>query len=537
MVTLRFHSVAICIALIFAAIYASEGILFRDYNLDEFQVATGYLKDRDPSLFPKDFIWSKPEMVRNLHVCVRNVLEFTNRMTFRSIQEPIDLFLIWLPIGFVLFFIGNYLLSYEFTHNGLASLFVASCFMLVRRTVYDWWGIGPMFTMSARGLVLSCLPLGLWFFFQCYSDIKKLAFFSLIWGLISNLHPLSGWGFMEFLGLTILCIEKFRPQAFGKVFLMAVSVLLGSLPFLLVWNKVAIVPEQFQPDPAIVKRFLDFYLFIQPDTPKYIFGFLSDLAIPLIIALIGFFYFRSQNKSIQHVSLKIAGIFPLVVLGTVLGIVALGTVWKRFGFIAPVMTTEHGRNIKMVYLTLPIWMGFGFSWWLERKVSFFMKNSVAITVVFLCLIINFPGHKLGRYFLDRAGWLSPSSSQKFEKEIQGDAADLELSLWAREKTSKDALFYFDSYEFRYYARRSLIFCSFDRPCIAFHPSREMEEWNRRYDLVTPLKKDGDSQGMFKISMDLHADYLVLMNTWKHLEQNSVWSNEKYSVFAVPKSDQ
>ena len=43
-------------ALAFATIYTAEGFLFKDYNLDEFQVATGYLKDRDPGMYSTDFV-------------------------------------------------------------------------------------------------------------------------------------------------------------------------------------------------------------------------------------------------------------------------------------------------------------------------------------------------------------------------------------------------------------------------------------------------------------------------------------------------
>jgi len=531
----RLHFLGLSVAILFAGFYTAEGILFKDYNLDEFQVATGYLKDLDSTLFPKDFIWSKPEMVRNLHVCVRALMDFTNKLTFGAVQEPIDLYLIWLPIAFLLFFAGNYLLSYEFTKNSSASLLVACCFMLVRRTVWDWWGIGPTYTMSARGLVLTLLPLGLWAFFRCQSNFKKLAVFSLGWGFISNFHPLSGWGFMEFLGLTILIVERFRSRAFLKVFVMAVGVILGSLPFLIIWNKVAIVPHQFQPDPSLVKQFLDYYQFLQPDTNRYVRGFLWDLSLPFLISLVGYFYFRSKESLKEDVRLKMSSVFPFVAVGTVVGVILLGTFWNDLRFVAPVMATEHSRNIKMVYLTLPIWMGFGFTWWLQRKSNEMMKWGVAVLVVILSLIINLPGHKFVRHVFYRMDVLSEKSSQKIERNFKEDADDLELSLWARGNTSMDALFYFDSYEFRYYARRSLVFCSFDRPCVAFHPSQEMKEWNDRLNRIGPLKKEKNSIGMMSAAKEYGADYLVLLNSWQPIAEMPVWSNAKYSVFAVPKS--
>jgi hypothetical protein len=532
---LRSHGFAVLIAVLFAGIYTVEGILFKDYNLDEFQVATGYLKDTDPTLFPKDFIWSKPAMVRNLHVSVRKLMEVTDKICFKSVNEPIDLFLIWLPIAFILFFLGNYLLSYHFSRSHISSLLVACCFMLVRRTVYDWWGIGPTFTMSARGIVLALLPLGFWFFLQSYSDYKKLAVFSFCWGLISNFHPLSGWGLMEFLGLTLLFVEKSRPKFILKILTMAFFVLLGSLPFLIIWNKVAIVPSEFRPDPLLIKKFLDYYQFLQADIRKYLIGFLEDLSIPLVISCTGFYYSRKQKLIADPFQWGVAKVFSFAVVIAVLGIVALGLLWDNLRYVAPIMATEHARNIKMVYLTLPIWMGLGFQGWLQQNRSNSSKWGVSILIVLISLSINFPGHKLARFVAYKSGSLSQKSSLKFENELEQDSADLSLSLWARSSTSKDSLFYFDSYEFRYYAQRSLVFCSFDRPCIAFHPSVEMEEWDKRCEIVTSLKKNTNIQGMLDAAKQFGADYLVVLNSWGASGSSPIWKNEKYSVFAISNS--
>ena len=74
---MRFRSWALAVAAAFAFLYFTEAVIELDFNLDPFQVATGYLKDRNPDLFPRDFIWGKAEMTRNLHVCVRGLMRFT----------------------------------------------------------------------------------------------------------------------------------------------------------------------------------------------------------------------------------------------------------------------------------------------------------------------------------------------------------------------------------------------------------------------------------------------------------------------------
>ena len=226
-------------------------------------------------------------------------------------------------------------------------------------------------------------------------------------------------------------------------------------------------------------------------------------------------------------------LFPAVVFGLTFLVIVGGATLRRFGFSPPLMMAEHCRNFKMVYLTLPIWMAFAFSFWFRKTgVAPLLKWAAPLLVVFALLVINFPGHKLARYAAWQTGWLPQASTKKLEAELREDAADLEVALWARNQTPPQSLFYFDSYEFRYYSRRSLVFCWWDRPCVAFHPTRELEEWSQRNDRIPLLKKTGDTSGMLALAREYKADYLVVLNTWKPLKQKPVWSNGKYSVFHV-----
>ena len=521
-------------SLFFASTYGIEGVLFRDYNQDEFQVATGYLKDRDPTLFQNDFIWSKPEMISNLHVCVRTAMDVTNYLTCGLFKEPIDLFLFWLPICIVLFFVGNYLLCLKFTSSRWASLLVTCSLMIVRRTIWDWWGLGPMFTMSARGLVLTFLPLGLWAYFQYQDRLGRLACCFLIWGCISNLHPLSGWGFVEFLGITILICERFRFRAWIKVAVIGITTLIGSIPFLVVWNKVVIVPEGLQADPMVIKHFWKDFTGLTPPSPALTLGFLEDIAIPLLLAIAGFWVWRQLKRPGDTGSMKILSHFPFVVISMTILVMVTGYLLQYLEIALPIMVPEHSRNIKLIYLTIPVWMAFAFVGWFRKYTAHpgYLKFGIPILVVFVSIVINLPGHKLARRVLHLSGWLPNASQERLKNALREDHADLEVALWARANTSRDALFYFDSYEFRYYAQRSLVFCWFDRPCVAYRPTKELEEWIQRRERLTPIKKAGNSEAMLAAAGDYHANYLVLLNSWKPLKENPVWSNWKYSVYQV-----
>ncbi len=531
---MRFRFLAAAVALFFAALYTTEGFLFRDYNLDEFQVATGYLKDLTPPLYPTDFIWSKAEMTRNLHVCVRALMRFTEGITFGRVAEPIDLFLLWLPVCQILFFAGILLLAFQFTRDRWASLLTACSFMVVRRTIWDWWGIGPTYTMSARGLVLSVLPLGLWAYFRCKDDLRKLGGFFLFWGVISNLHPLSGWGLVELLGVTILVAERFRPSAWVRVLVMGAATLIGSAPFIWIWTHLSIMPAELRADPAILKPFWDDFGGLAFPKIGYVVSFLEDLAIPLGLSAAGFLVWRRMGKPGDTLSLRILWIFPAVVVFMTLLVLYAGGALKRAGMALPVMVPEHARSIKFVYLTLPVWIAFAFTGWLRARAASrpLVRFGPLVLVVLAALSINPPGHKVVRHILWRAGGWPQGVSQKLAADLRNDAADLEVALWARDHTAPDALFYFDSYEFRYYAQRSLVFCLFDRPCVAYRPTKDLEEWIRRRDRVKPLKLAGDTEGMLAAARAYQADYLVVLNKWKPPPEFPVWSNDKYSVFRV-----
>lgn len=521
-------------ALAFAAIYTAEGFLFKDYNLDEFQVATGYLKDRDPGMYSTDFVWSKAEMVRNLHVSVRRLMQFTEFITGGILSEPIDLFLLWLPICQAVFFVGIYLLASRFTGDRWASFLIACSFMLTRRILWDWWGLGPTYTMSARGPVLSCLPLMLWWYFRCEGRLTWLIPSFLIWGGISNLHPLSGWGAVELLGVTLLVADRFRWRAWREGLVMGVCTLVGSSYFISQWIQVAVVPEGQQATGAVARDFLAQFGGLTPPTRKYLLSFLQDVSLPLVLSLWGFWRWRKSASSppSDERSLRVLYLFPLVTVVMTILVMAGGYTMRSAGFSVPIMVAEHSRSIKMIYLTMSVWMAFALSFWMRDHARRLPKWGVPIVLVLALMCINFPGHKLANHLLYSLRWTTSREIQSHQKRLDEDRADYEVAAWSRANTPREALFYFDSYEFRYYSRRSLVFCWFDRPCVGYHPSKELEEWIRRQDRVMPLRKTGDSRSMWNAAREFGADYLVVLNAWPALGEKPVWSNAKYSIYRL-----
>jgi hypothetical protein len=528
-----FRWVVLGAALFFAAIYAAEGFLFKDYNVDEFQVATGYLVDTQPGIYPRDFVWGKADMVRNLHMSVRRLMEFTNFVTGGIVSEPIDLFLLWLPVCQAVFFIGIYLLASRFTRNRWASFLIACSFMLTRRIVWDWWGLGPTYTMSARGLVLCCLPLMLWWYFRCERRLTWLIPSFLAWGAICNLHPLSGWGAVELLGITLLIADRFRWRTWLEVLAMGICTLVGSAYFISQWLHVAVVPAGQQATGEIAREFLAQFGGLTPPARKFVVGFLQDITLPLILTLWGFWRWRKSAASppSDERPLRVLYLFPVVTVVMTVLVMAAGYAMRSAGVNVPIMVAEHSRSIKLIYLAMTVWMAFALSFWIQDHVRPLAKWGVPIALALALMCINFPGHKLANHLLCSLKWTTAREVRSHCERLEGDRADFEVAAWARANTPKDALFYFDSYEFRYYSRRSLVFCWFDKACVGYHPSKELEEWILRRDRVLPLKKAGDARGMLDAAREFGADYLVVLNSGHPMPDGKpVWSNSRYFVY-------
>jgi len=532
---MRFHGAAILLGCLFAAVYTAEGVLSRNYNQDEFQVATGYLKDRDTTLFSRDLIWSQPEAVRNFHVPVRALMRVSDGLTFGSVREPIDLFLLWLPVCVFLFFIGNYILCHQFTRDGLASLLAACAFMLARRVIWDWWGAGPVFTtVSARGLVLSLLPLGLWSYLRWRDHIPSLACFFLVWGIISNLHPLSGWGFVELLGVTILWCGRFRWNAWCEVAVMTIATLAGSLPFILIWSKVVHVPPELLADPEVIREFWAGFQGLRIPSWEFIWQFLQDIAIVSALSLCGYAFWEQRIWRGSGDGLRPLYVLPCVTLALVVGVMLAGSALQASGVAVPIMVSEHSRHLKFIYLTLPVWMAIAISTWfrLWALASPLVRYGAPLALLVLSMAINFPGHKLARTILAQLDLAPVATIEAHLERERLDRQDLEVAMWARHHTPPDAVFYFDSYEFRYYARRSLVFCWFDGASVGFRPTRDLEEWLHRRDRLMPIKRAMASEAALAAARLYQADFAVIPGDWKPPREKPVWENGKYRVYAL-----
>jgi hypothetical protein len=303
----------------------------------------------------------------------------------------------------------------------------------------------------------------------------------------------------------------------------------------LIWTKVVSVPAALQADSTVTKAFWDGFMGLEPAPSKFFYQMIQDLIPPLALAIGGFIVWRRMGKPGNPISMRILLFFPCVVMAATIAVMVAGYHLRKAGISLPVMVPEHSRNIKFIYLTLSVWMAFAFVGWFRvyANSSRPLRWIPPILCLVILLSINFPGHKLARHLFVQSGLASETFSKHYATSLQENLADREVALWARKKTPPNSLFYFDSYEFRYYAQRSLVFCWFDRPCVGFRPTKDLEEWIARRDRVKPLKDGRLTDEMLVVAREYNANFLVVLNHWKSpANRTPIWSNQKYSVYTI-----
>ncbi|MDD2706618.1 MAG: hypothetical protein PHV34_01310 [Verrucomicrobiae bacterium] len=504
------------VALMFAVLYVAEGLLFRAYSPDQYLLATAVLKTHEPAAFAGDLVWEGEGTGRYFSSGARWMMLLANEMTGESLVEPVDWALVWLPFCEVFFFSGTFLLARRFSKDDWACLLAACCFTVVRRAIWDGWGVGPVSTIDSKGVVSACCPLLLWFVLRFHRRLPQLSIVFLGWGFLSNLHPTTGWGMTGALMLSWLLVERFSRGSWLRILAAGFAVLAGSLPSMIglagesgwsAWGAGGF--------PGDAGGF----------SVHALRGFLEDVSVPLLLALLGWVAWDRHPESENERELKLIICFPLAVV--LLSVVSL---MPGFGC----LRTEQIKNFRLIYLVMPVWVAMAFSCWLQLQSESgrWVKWGVPLLAVLIALSGNLPGHRLVGLGWHLLGQRSDPLARKVINRLNDDAADLELAAWARENTSKRSVFYFDSGEFRYFSRRPLVFCSDDRICLARSDGKIAGEWLCRREKISSLCRDGNTAGMWEMAREYHAHYLVILMHWRPLPMRPVWANEKYVVYRV-----
>ena len=100
--------------------------------------------------------------------------------------------------------------------------------------------------------------------------------------------------------------------------------------------------------------------------------------------------------------------------------------------------------------------------------------------------------------------------------------------WAKKETPLDALFFYNSPEFRFHGQRSITHALGDM--INHRDSRYVEIYKRYYELE---KAYAEEDLLVKAARRLQVDYIVVEKNWPiRLYFPTVYENQKYLVYQV-----
>lgn len=217
------------------------------YYLDNLNASYSELSSDIQNIIPVAQKFDKPELFQNdLYLnnidnvryytpfyvqTLRGIAKFTNHDYVQAIN-------VLGLICHLLFGILWFFLLFKFVNNFWVVLLVS---VIIRGIVWlpglEIWGISDLWTMMPRTVYITLMPIPFLLISKAY---KNLVLASFAIGFIFNFHPITGLGciltFMLLIGLLLLFYPSLRQNyTLSRVFLLAVVLFLGILPFVLTY--------------------------------------------------------------------------------------------------------------------------------------------------------------------------------------------------------------------------------------------------------------------------------------------------------------
>jgi hypothetical protein len=315
------------------------------------------------------------------------------------------------------------------------------------------WGIAGLWTMLPRTLFLALLPWVLWGWFQKRQSKKARLVIFFASGVIANVHPISGVGFITALLLADLSWTWMESRnmraACWRGFQGGLVALLGLSPF--IWTYLGVISGMKGVNSS------EFYAAVQMRINEIFFDpwlYLSKWAQPKWIVLIllpwAIWFFLVRKKSAEHKPAILAlGVFALTCVATVL-----------LPFLAEAVLNKLGYNVRFAfqllrngkYLLIPSIIVM--SWvcvWACRQLENYTAKSRKIVVTAGCLILGLTlvsrhstfdrvpllGDDVSRFLWPKwGGQVEAVSDSRVASELAMDG----ILEWIKTNTSADATF-------------------------------------------------------------------------------------------------
>jgi len=189
------------------------------------------LRDLHPELYPNDdspiysgerYKWYIPAY----RAILRNVASW--------FDEDFDIALKFLgAVETFVFLISMFVLTELVVKNTTASFLASLAATSIRWCVGGtYWGVSGILSSHPRTMFLMFSPLFLWLFIR-WRDSPKVYLAFLLVGIVSNIHPISGYLFSQILLLTFPSVRGFNRRGLQSTVLACIAIILGVSPYLL----------------------------------------------------------------------------------------------------------------------------------------------------------------------------------------------------------------------------------------------------------------------------------------------------------------
>lgn len=493
------------------------------------------LKEHDSSLFQKDFLFGDKE--NYLHF--PPYTEFLKFFYKKTGDITYGLKVMTLPLNFI-FMVGAYYFFTFITENRKVSAVLAfiSSLPIEIPLSAEMFGIGPATIITPRVIFTAFFPLTIYLFYRAVrdkADPKMYAVFLII-GLLANIYPISGYLLAQILLITIFFNRGVNKRTIFLSIKCAFFSLIGVIPYLIFYlgsiknrsfnmpieNVVEMfrwrIPYFYPQDillslmPEYLLHFVTLCLSILPPlilylyrkTEKEIYGIYLFLLCFLSLAymlysssnkyyliFIAAIFLLARNKKIDRTDeLSLYFGFAIFYAG-ILGVIINQLLYNIFN-IPPFNIIHQLRAIRfsgfLVFLMLTICI----KWLIAdyKEMALFKK----VVIVTLTVFVFFMSVRHDYRTYARA-------KQNYERD------DLvKVSLWAKENTTNNALFVFDSALFRLLSERSVTIATKDIGMFFITKRNFAESYSRAMELKASEKNLSE---IIRISKKYHADYVVL----------------------------
>lgn len=577
-----------------------------------------------PELYSKDYVFKDNSLFEFYTPTFLQSLSFLQAQTGKFEYA----LAVYVPVIMLGYLTGMFVFIFAITKNYLISASVAILSSFNHHAIAGtWWGLNGIEYVMPRSLFLLFVP---WLFLLLYlwldkKNGKKIGLLGLAVGLLTNVHPVSGFLFAQIFLPLILIAWGVSKKTFWTICLVGFLMILGALPmlsnFVQTTEQSSTIAElDYQSYLTIAQLRYDYSLFPYPPETLTLFKHPIDAQEQVTIVWVYLFLmagwllwaiakFTRENtpKLTQRAFLMLLLVqLPLAYLVTGFTAHALITFSLAYGilttqieekiskwdwyflaimvlaislsfilnyFLMMVLTrweiwtaaslvVEQARIGKFVYLSffiftakflLQMYRLLPATWyrdafvisicWLIISPSIYVALIPAILCLAILIKLRRPHAASHRRYFDYALGsaiatcvllvVSNSLSMHLKQRAEMDemlADHRALHDWARTNTDIDALFYFDSLEFRFEAERSITH-SWKDLALAYYSKTELVPFYERYSILNDAYNDPAL--LQQMALTYQADYLVVPTYLKYkIDQPIAFNNNTYTVYFV-----